>query len=75
MKILIAVRDNREVITPDGNVVLLDSYFVNEDRIIEYINETGLADILKNKSVKNLVDYVFGIEVGLDTNARKNRGG
>ena len=75
LKILIAVRDNREVITPDGKVVLLDSYFENEDRIVEYINETGLADIFKNKSVKNLVDYVFGIEVGLDTNARKNRGG
>ena len=28
-----------------------------------------------NKNIKNLVDYVFGIEVGLDTNARKNRGG
>lgn len=34
-----------------------------------------MADILKNKSITNLVDYVFGIEVGLDTNARKNRGG
>ncbi|UTC68488.1 type II restriction endonuclease [Treponema sp. OMZ 789] len=42
---------------------------------IEYIEKTGLADILKNKSITNLVDYVFGIEVGLDTNARKNRGG
>lgn len=75
LKILIAVRDNREVISPDGEVVLLNSYFENEDKIIEYINETGLAEIFKNKSVKNLVDYVFGIEVGLDTNARKNRGG
>jgi len=75
LKILIAVRDNREVISPDGDVVLLNSYFENEDKIIEYIKKTGLAEIFKNKSVKNLVDYVFGIEVGLDTNARKNRGG
>lgn len=75
LRILIAVRDNREVITPDGEVVLLDSYFENENKIIEYINETGLAEVFKNKSVKNLVDYVFGVEVGLDTNARKNRGG
>lgn len=75
LKILIAVRDNREVITPDAEVVLLNSYFESEDKIIEYINKTGLAEIFKNKSVKNLVDYVFGIEVGLDTNARKNRGG
>jgi len=75
LKILIAVRDNREVITPDGDIALLNSYLENEDKIIEYINETGLANIFKNKSVKNLVDYVFGIEVGLDTNARRNRGG
>lgn len=75
LKILIAVRDNKEVITSDGEVVLLNSYFENEDKIIEYINKTGLAEIFKNKSIKNLVDYVFGIEVGLDTNARKNRGG
>jgi type II restriction enzyme len=75
LKILIAVRDNKEVMTPDGGVIFLNSYFESENKIIEYINETGLAEIFKNKSIKNLVDYVFGIEVGLDTNARKNRGG
>jgi len=75
LNILIAVRDNREIIAPDGKIVFLDSYFVNENKIIEYIDETGLSEIFKNKSVKNLVDYAFGIEVGLDTNARKNRGG
>lgn len=31
--------------------------------------------MLQSKQIKNLVDYVFGVEVGLDTNARKNRGG
>ena len=30
---------------------------------------------LKNKDIKNLVDYVFGVEAGLDTHARKNRSG
>jgi len=75
LKILIAVRDNKEVINPNGKVVYLNSYFENENKIIEYINETGLIEVFKNKSIKNLVDYVFGIEVGLDTNARKNRGG
>lgn len=75
LNILIAVRDNREIIAPDGEVVFLDSYFSNKNKIIEYIDKTGLSEILKNKSIKNLVDYVFGIEVGLDTNTRKNRGG
>lgn len=40
-----------------------------------FLNETGLADVLKNKDIKNLVDYVFGVEAGLDTHARKNRSG
>jgi type II restriction enzyme len=75
LNILIAVRDNREVISKNGEIVFLNRYFSDENKIIEFIHETGIAEILKNKDIKNLVDYVFGIEVGLDTNARKNRGG
>lgn len=54
---------------------MLDTYFTTPGLILEYIEETGLAEVFRNKNVTNLVDYVFGIEVGLDTNARKNRGG
>lgn len=43
--------------------------------VIDYIEQTGLAEVFKNKNITNLVDYVFGVEVGLDTNARKNRSG
>jgi len=75
LNILIAVRENREVIAPNGEIVFLTNYFSDENKIIEFVNETGMSEILKNKEIKNLVDYVFGIEVGLDTNARKNRGG
>lgn len=50
---------------------LLDSY----EGVMKFLNETGLTDVLKNKDVKNLVDYVFGVEAGLDTYARKNRSG
>lgn len=77
LDILIAVRDNdnKKVLNDDGKTVFLKTYFTSLQGIIEYIEKTGLADILKNKSITNLVDYVFGIEVGLDTNARKNRGG
>ena len=74
--ILIAVRDNnKKVLNDDGKTVFLKTYFTSLQNIIEYIEKTGLAYILKNKLITNLVDYVFGIEVGLDTNARKNRGG
>jgi len=37
--------------------------------------QSGLAGILRNKQVKNLVDYTIGVEVGLDSNGRKNRSG
>ena len=37
--------------------------------------KSGLGDLVKDKKVKNLVDYVTGVEVGLDSNGRKNRGG
>ena len=77
LDILIAVRKNKiaKTFNNAGEVVLLDSYFDTPERIFEFIEETGLGEIFRNKNVTNLVDYVFGVEVGLDTNARKNRGG
>ena len=77
LDILIAIRKNKKAKTfnNQGEIVALDSYFHSPDKIFEYIQETGLAEVFQNKDVTNLVDYVFGIEVGLDTNARKNRGG
>jgi len=77
LDILIAVRkkDKKKAINSEGEIVLIETYFVSPEKIFEYIQATGLADIFKNKKITNLVDYVFGIEVGLDTNARKNRGG
>ena len=77
LDILIAIRKNKKSKTfnNNGEIVLLDTYFTSPELILEYIEETGLAEVFRNKDVTNLVDYVFGIEVGLDTNARKNRGG
>lgn len=77
LDILIAVRKDKSTKTFDNNgeIVLLDSYFTSPKKVFEYICETGLAKVFKHKEITNLVDYVFGIEVGLDTNARKNRGG
>lgn len=40
-----------------------------------FMRETGLFELLSNRIVKDLVDYVLGVEVGLDSNGRKNRGG
>lgn len=40
-----------------------------------FILNSGIGELLADRRIKNLVDYVIGVEVGLDTNARKNRGG
>ena len=42
---------------------------------IRFMRETGLFELIQNHIINNLYDYVLGVEVGLDSNARKNRGG
>lgn len=77
LQILIACRkrDKKKVINANAEFVLLESYFTTLEGVMEYLEGTGLAKVFKDKNVKNLVDYVFGVEVGLDSNARKNRSG
>ena len=63
------------VIDAYGNIHLVSDYFTSPEQITVFLNETGLTEVFQKKQIKNLVDYVFGVEVGLDSNARKNRGG
>ncbi|MEA2086927.1 MAG: type II restriction endonuclease [Candidatus Caldatribacteriota bacterium] len=44
-------------------------------KYLVFIEKTGLKELLVSKKIKNLVDYMIGIEAGLDSNGRKNRGG
>ena len=41
----------------------------------KFMEKTGLFDLLSNHLVNNLIDYALGVETGLDSNGRKNRGG
>ena len=77
MDILIAVRskDKKVVLNAHGQCVPVDRFFESVDGVMEFLEDTGLADIFRKGAIKDLVDYVFGIETGLDTNARKNRSG
>lgn len=77
MDILIATRqrDDKKFIDNDGSMHSVHSLFGSVDGIMKFIEGTGLNKVFKNKEVKDLVDYVFGVETGLDTNARKNRSG
>ena len=45
------------------------------DEYVVFMRETGLFELMQNKHIHNLIDYVTGVETGLDSNARKNRGG
>ena len=87
LPLLIATRKNKLQDTPivsdmsaliSENKVYIFYDIVNEDikeELLKFFNESGLKEILTNKHIKNLVDYCFGVEVGFDTNARKNRTG
>ena len=77
MDILIAVRSEgkKKVLNSWGECVVLDSLFESVDGVMEFLNDTGLAEVFQSQKITNLVDYVFGVETGLDSNARKNRSG
>ena len=47
----------------------------NIDAAVEFVRETGVLELFKNRTIKSIPDYVLGIEVGLDSNGRKNRAG
>lgn len=77
MDILIAVRSEgkKKVLNSLGECVVLDTLFHSVDGVMEFLTDTGLADVFQTQKITNLVDYVFGVETGLDSNARKNRSG
>lgn len=42
---------------------------------LEFVSKTGFKNLIAKRKIKNLVDYMIGVEAGLDSNGRKNRGG
>ena len=45
------------------------------DSLVDFVMQSGLGELIKNRQIKSLPDYCTGVEVGLDSNGRKNRGG
>lgn len=75
--ILLAKREKEiKVNDPEANYTF---NFVKMNYTVEqyalFMRNSGLFDLLQNHIINNLVDYVLGIEVGMDTNGRKNRTG
>lgn len=87
LPLLIAVRKDKlndtpiitnmdTLISENKKYIFYDEIDTNiENELLIFFRKSGLKDIFQNKYIKNLVDYCFGIEVGFDTNARKNRTG
>ena len=75
--LLLAVRSNEISVTDtDGEYNFSfkkQNYSIDDYKM--FMQKTKLFDLLKNHIVSNLVDYITGIETGLDSNGRKNRGG
>ncbi len=83
--ILLAIRDKELSIIDnfaDIDFKIIDYDFTNKklsekeiEQIIEFFDKTGLKNFFVELASKSIQDYVLGIEVGMDTNARKNRSG
>lgn len=75
--ILLAVRTS-EIFATDADGDFIYDFSKMNQSIEQYkifMRKTGLFDLLQNHLINNLVDYVLGVETGLDSNGRKNRGG
>lgn len=74
---LLAVRQSEIYAQDIDGAFLYDfnnpNYSVNQ--YLTFMKKTGLLELISNHIVNNLVDYALGIETGLDSNGRKNRGG
>lgn len=76
LPLLIAVREKEIKVVDNGEKLKYN--FTNIDDIEflkKFMRKTGLFDLISNHLVNNLVDYATGVEVGLGSNGRKNRGG
>jgi len=81
--ILLATREKEQTVINKENFEIIKYSFEKsfiitkelQEKYYIFFKETGLEEMISSKKVKDLIDYVFGVEVGMDTNARKNRTG
>lgn len=74
---LLAVRQ-AEIYAQDDSGAHIYNFLKQTNSLDEYIvfmEKTGLFDLIANHLINSLYDYAIGVEVGLDSNGRKNRGG
>lgn len=75
--LLLAVRAN-EIYAIDGDgefTYIFKKPNLSNEQYKVFMRKTGLFDLMSNHIISNVVDYATGVETGLDSNGRKNRGG
>lgn len=79
LPVLLAVREKKlevfDKVTKESEFFDFSNSEDSAEKYFEFIEKSGLARLFQKDGIKNLVDYVMGVEVGLDSNGRKNRGG
>lgn len=75
--ILLAVREHEIYCQDEKGAVnyKFDRFTQSPEQYAYFMQQTGLFEMLSNHIISNLYDYVTGVEVGLGSNGRKNRGG
>ena len=73
-KILVDYK-NKKLVYEDYDFTKKDITSEDIEKYLTFVKETGLKNLIVGKKIKNLVDYMIGVEAGLDSNGRKNRGG
>lgn len=80
---LLAVREKSIEVLIDTQNFIYKKYKFNKKELTDqdckeltdFLIKSGIGSLLADRKIKNLVDYATGVEVGLDSNGRKNRGG
>ena len=75
--LLLAVRGS-EIYAIDGDGEFLYSFRnmnYSPEQYKMFMRKTGLFNLMEKHILSNIVDYATGVETGLDSNGRKNRGG
>lgn len=74
---ILAIRDKKvpifSIADKSSKIINFSKNNFDLDEIFEFSQETGLLNLFNN--IDDLYSYLVGTEVGLDTNARKNRSG
>lgn len=72
---IISSIENRKIVYEDFDFTIKNPSDEDVERYLEFVTKSGIKNLFSKDGVKNLVDYILGVEAGLDSNGRKNRGG